>query len=274
MKNLLSITILLSLSFSAFSQKDSIQEPDTTKIKIGNSRVIILKDAGNDDYDFDLNSMDSSKCKTENNEDGLGLSFDFGMAGYLTPDQSTTLPASQNLIDLNYSKSNSIGFTFMFQEARLIKKRLYVRSGIGLNWNNYHFRRDINLYKAGDSLIAQLDTVKSFSKNKLRANYIQVPLLLGTRIGNLNNPLGIQVGVIGSYKLGSAVKQKYSLNGKESKDKFKDDYYLNPFKLEAIARVSIDQFGIYARYSFTTLFEANKAPELYPFSVGITIGGF
>ena len=275
-----SITLLFGLLFctvGAFAQKDSLKEkePDTTKIKIGNSIIIILNNDDSDDYDFDFSSKDSSKtCKDGSDDNGTGLAFDFGMAGYMTPGNSIALPANQNLMELNSARSNSVGLTFMFKEARLAKKRLYVRSGLGINWTNYHFKNNINISTSNDSTAFTSDSIRSFDKYKLRATYLQVPLLIGMRLGDLDHPFGLQFGVVGSYKIGSAIKQKYTLGESKLKDKVKDDYNLNPFKFEALARVSIDNFGFYAKYSLTELFESGRAPELYPFSMGITIGGF
>lgn len=277
MKKCVLVIGLILLGVIAFAQKDSgkTNEPDTTKIRIGKSTVIIIGD-DESEVDFDFNNPDSTKTKNkkEDDEDGTDLAFDIGMAGFLTPSGSTNLPANQSLMQLNTSRSNNIGFSIMFDEAGLIKDRWYVRAGLGVNWVNYHFDNPVNISTGSDTTAFTLDTIRSFDKNKLRATYLQVPLLMGIRLGNLDNPLGLQFGVVGSYKIGSAVKQKYNLNGSKVKDKIRDDYNLNPFKVEAIARVSIDNFGFYARYSFTELFESGKAPELYPFSIGVTIGGF
>jgi len=204
----------------------------------------------------------------------MGLALDFGMAGYMTPSNSIALPANQNLMELNSARSHSVGLTIMFKEARLAKERLYVRSGLGINWTKYHFKNNINISTSNDSTAFTFDSIRSFDKYKLRATYLQVPLLIGMRLGDLDNPLGIQFGVVGSYKIGSIIKQKYTLGETTMKDKTKDDFNLNPFKFEALARVSMDDFGFFAKYSLTELFESGRAPELYPFSIGITIGGF
>lgn len=277
MKKCVIVIGLILLAAFCFAQSDSTKskDSDTTKIRIGKSTVIIIGDDEDSEVDFDFNSPDSSKeCKDKDDDDDMGFALDFGMTGYLTPSGSTGLPANQSLMELNSARSNTIGFTFMFKEARIVKERWYVRSGLGFNWTNYHFDNPVNISTGSDTTMFTLDTIRNFSKNKLRATYLQVPLLMGFRMGDLDNPFGIQFGVVGSYKIGSAVKQKYTINGSKVKDKIRDDYNLNPFKLEAIARVSVDNFGFFAKYSFTELFESGRAPELYPFSVGITLGGF
>lgn len=45
---------------------------------------------------------------------------------------------------------------------------------------------------------------------------------------------------------------------------------INPIGLNAIARIGINDFGIIARYSFTSLFLSNTPVETYPFMVAIS----
>ncbi len=279
MKTLTTLIGMVFLSTLSFAQKDSLKadEPDTTKIRIGKSTVIIIGDDDSEDYDFDFNSKDSSLTKNSEKKDeydGSNLAFNIGMAGYLTPSGSVGLPQNESLLELNSGRSHSIGFSIMLDEANLIKDRWYIRAGIGLNWTKYHFEKNVAISSVSDTTQFSLDTIKSFDKNKMRVTHFQVPLLMGIRLGDLDNPFGLQFGVVGSYKLGSALIQKYTLNGAKEKDRTRDDYNFNPFKLEALARISVDNFGFYAKYSFTELFESGRAPELYPFSVGVTIGGF
>ena len=206
----------------------------------------------------------------------LTLAFDLGIAGYLTPSGSTSLPANQNLLKLSTSGRRPVsgGLTLMLDEAGIIKNRWYVRTGIGLNWTSYYFDNNVDISTGGDTTEFTLDTIRNFRVNRLILTHLQVPLLMGIRLGDLDNPFGLQVGVVGSYKIGSAIERKYEFNSAKIKSKIRDDYNLKPFKFEAIAKVSFGNFGVHARYSLTELFVSGEAPELYPFSVGISIGGF
>ncbi len=86
--------------------------------------------------------------------------------------------------------------------------------------------------------------------------------------------LHLAAGVLAGYKLTSKTKQEFTLDGYEYYVTRKDDYNLNPFKLDATARIGYGDFTMFATYSLTTLFEKNKGPELYPFSVGVRIVPF
>jgi len=271
-KNILIIAALL-IGLTAFSQemKKPGSKNDTTKIKFGKSIIMIYDyDKDNDDYDHDFGKCDSMKMKKKEGR----FFMDFGVNGYMTKDYDISLPDEQEMMEVNYARSFNFGFTFMHHGAHIVKDRLYVTSGLGANWNNYFFKNNVNVSTSNDSTMFSHDSVIDYDKYKLSAVYLQVPIIIGARIGNVDNPFGIQAGVIGSYKVGSWVKQKYSVDDARYKGRIRDDYNINPFQLDAIARLSVGGMGIYARYSLTTLFENNKAPELYPFSVGITLGNF
>ena len=45
---------------------------------------------------------------------------------------------------------------------------------------------------------------------------------------------------------------------------------INPLGLNAVARVGINDFGIIARYSFTSLFLKDEPVQTYPFMIGIS----
>lgn len=274
-KNMKRIILLFSILFYGIISTAQDQEndgSDTTRIKLGKSTLIFVN--GVDDskkYDFDM-----SECDSLDDEDALDgtMYFDIGMNGYMAPNQSFNLPTSQNLMEVDYAKSRSFGFTLALDNADIIKDRLYISPGIGLTWNNYHFKNNVNISTSNDSTVFNADTILDYDKFKLRATYLQIPIVVGVRLGNLKNPIGIQAGVVGGLRIGSMVKQKYTFENADYKNKVKDNFNLSPFKVDLIARLTFGDTGIFASYSMTSLFENDKAPELYPFSAGITIGGF
>ena len=51
-------------------------------------------------------------------------------------------------------------------------------------------------------------------------------------------------------------------------------YHLSPFKLDAAFRIGWSHLNIFSTYSFTHMFQKNQGPEVYPFTVGITLLGW
>ncbi len=268
-------TIILSFiltSFFAQTDTTSTQPADTSKIMLGNTKIIIISDHDNNDFDSDSLNFDS--CEEEE-EDGWAMVgvFNIGANGYLF-DNQIGLPSQYQSMELDYSKSKSLGFDFMIRGLDLFNKRVYLSPGIGLDWNKYHFKdKQQKLSTQNDTVLFLVDSSVTYDKYKLRTTYLQVPVLLGFRLGNLDkNVVNVQVGAIAGYNIGALTKSKYAVDGTKYKDKVRDDYNINPFKLDAVARVSFGSVGLYGRYSFTSLFEESKAPTVTPFSVGLTFG--
>jgi hypothetical protein len=277
MKKYILTTALISAAMLSWSQEE-IEVPsnigikdDTSKIKIGNITIIFNEDGADDFEDFDSEEFG------EDEDDEISVGFvgqiNFGMNGWLTADNQTTFASEYQTMSLDLAKSRSFGFDFMFQGADLFNKRLFISPGFGVNWNGYKFEENITVSTGGDTTIFATDTVRIFDKYKLRATYVQVPLMLGVRLGDLSNkPFIIEGGVIGGFNIGSLVKQKYVADGTAFKDKISDDFNINPFKLEVVARLSIGELGLYGKYAVTTMFEAGKTQAVQPFSIGLTLG--
>lgn len=270
MKNIIALISLFLMVLTGQAQDEETPKNDTTKIKLGKSTIIILKNSQDqEDYDYDLSECDTSK----NDDEWVGISFSIGTNGYMAPDYELALPAEQSLMAINYPRSRSFGINVMSRGADIVKDRIYLTAGLGVSWNSYFFKNNVSITTSNDSTRFIDDSIE-YNKYKLRLTYLEIPLILGARIGNLDHPIGLQIGVIGGFKIGSMLKRKYKLDETKYKDKIRDDFNINPFKLDAIVRISIDDIGLFARYSLTTLFEKNKAPELYAFSVGFTFGDF
>jgi hypothetical protein len=100
-----------------------------------------------------------------------------------------------------------------------------------------------------------------------------VPLMLqfDTKKLHKKNTFHIAAGVVGSLKIGSYTKQVTEIDGTKFKPHTKDDFNLNQFRYAAMVRVGYGWFDVFASYSLNTLFKKGQGPELYPFTVGITL---
>jgi hypothetical protein len=72
------------------------------------------------------------------------------------------------------------------------------------------------------------------------------------------------------WRIGSHSKNVYD-DGNKEKEKNKDDFHMNPFKYQAIARIGWGVINLWGTYSLNTLFKDNEGPEVYPYSIGITL---
>ena len=88
---------------------------------------------------------------------------------------------------------------------------------------------------------------------------------------NANKNFHIAVGAELAYRIGSVTKQKYEINNVEYELKHKDDYNLEPFRYSAVARIGYNNVTLFADYGLNRLFKKDKGPQVYPFTVGVTI---
>ena len=176
---------------------------------------------------------------------------------------------------INYLRSRLFSINQMIKGLETKNKRLYISPGLGFSWNNYFFENPIQLINQNDSTLFISDTITNFNKYKLSNTYLQLPIIIGVRIGNLNRKtFGIQAGIIAGYKLNSKIINHYELNGATYKSKEYNSFNLHPFQVSVIGRLSLGKLGVYAKYSITSLFLEDRAPIVYPFSIGFMIGGF
>ena len=252
---------------------------DTLKIKWNGSRIWI--------FDAEAKPASDSAKKTSppsKKEFVHWAGIDVGVCTLSTFDNklkvSDEVDTTQmnTFLDLNYSKSLFFSLNLFEKNIRLYKNYVNLVTGLGIEWNSYNFKKNITLNPdapyigAANSEVAP-DSIK-FIKNKLKAVYLKVPLLLelNTNSKNPDKSFHIAGGIEVAYKIGSKTKQKYEINGYEFKVTQRDDYHLASFKYSTVLRVGYGEyFTVFANYSLSQLFEKNKGPQVFPFTAGISI---
>lgn len=245
---------------------------DTTKIKMYDKEIVIVE--GSDDIKVVKKPNFGKKSrKFRGNWTGL----EFGVNGYLTPDYSMALPDAYDYLALDYPKSINFNWNIFQQSVRIIGNKVGLVTGLGFSWYNFKFDSKNTVLLTDSSFLTgykDTDPNKSYIKSKLTASYVTVPLLLEfqTNSKHKSNSFHLSAGVIGGIRLGSHTKQVYTVNGSgEFKPKVKDNFYLQPFKADATARLGWGPLNLYATYSLIEMFNPGEGPELYPFTVGFVI---
>lgn len=260
-------------------------DDDTVKIVLNDKKVLVITDdsvrvnLGQRDYVISDNGVKIEKRNKAPKFNGHWAGFDLSINGLLNSDGKIDYPQSgQNntyeFMDLNYSKSIGVNINFFEQNINLIQQHLGLVTGLGISWNNYRFSNTNTVLTHNGSFGGYLDTdpSRTYDKSKLMVTYLKVPLMLEFQTNSKMkaNSFHIGGGVEGDVRLWSHSKIKY--NGNKSKDK--DDFYLNPFKFNAIARIGWGYVNLFGSYAFTSLFRSDKGPEAYPFEIGVTLAGF
>ena len=272
MFNYKTITFTLAL-FTVFNCINAQNTGDTVTINFSNSKMLIISAEEEDEWDFEA----EEQAESDKKEKKLKLKSELllGTNGYLSSINSIALPEEFSNMRVNYSRSRGLTYNLMLKGFATKNKRLYISPGIGLSRNNYVFENPIRIQNQNDSTVFALDTITNFKKYRLSNTYVQLPLVVGIRIGDLKKrTLGIQLGIIGGYKINSKVINHYENNGTSYKSKEFNSFNLNPFQLSSVVRLSLGKIGLYASYSLTSLFIENSAPPVYPISLGFILGRF
>ena len=126
-----------------------------------------------------------------------------------------------NFLDLNRGKSWFFSFNLLEKNIRIYKNYVNVVTGLGFEWNNYNFKKNITLdpdapYISASNTMVTPDSIK-FSKNKLVATYVKAPLILelNTNSQNPHKSFHVAGGIEFGYKLGSKTKQVYEIRSEE-----------------------------------------------------------
>lgn len=134
--------------------------------------------------------------------------------------------------------------------------------------NSQYLVYDRNVSAA--SKITLIDT--PFEGNEVKQGYLRywslrVPLCLEISSASSRGPF-IAVGPEIEYRFGDV--SKVDVVGEKKAQTVVKGINVNPLGLNAVARIGINDFGIIARYSFTSLFMNDDPVQTYPFMIGVS----
>ena len=172
---------------------------------------------------------------------------------------------NKQTFNLNNGKTTNVNLWFFMQKVSIVKQAIFLKYGMGMEM--YNFRYDSRVSYRKESFPFLYNDSISFSKNKLFAGYLSVPLMLhvNTTPGSKKG-FSFSAGVSAGYLVGSRIKQKSEERGKQ---KYKGDFDLSPFRTALIGELGIGPVKLYGSYSLNTLHESYTRIEQYPFAVGI-----
>ncbi len=258
---------------------------ESVRIRIGNRRLEILEALEgkpqirfenynqyrqNDDiYNFPHSrDRDEIKKKRYRRFKGHWSGIELGFNNYMTSERNLVMPDEIDYMTLHSGKS--MGFNLNFtQQSFGFTGFLGLITGLGLNWNNYHFDGNNNIVKNSDGVITMLDPAGTLKKSKFTTLYLTLPVLLEVQIPTDSKKINLAGGVIGAIKLASHNKMVYQNGDKVKSD---DDFSLNMLRYGFTARAGFENFQLFGTYYPVSLFRQGKGPggySLYPFEIGL-----
>lgn len=207
---------------------------------------------------------------------GHWAGFEFGLNSFVNSDFSMTLPENADFMELN--NDLSWGFSLNFAEVNLPLFSNYagIVTGIGFQWNIFNLKQNIDLVEDANGVIygEMIDPLeRDYKKNVLQTAYLNLPIIFEFQIPIENNRrrLYFGAGFVGSIKVGSKTKKFYEIDGHKEKRKVRGDYQISPLRYGLTARMGYRAIQVFADYSLVPLFEKDKGPELYPFTLGLRL---
>jgi len=289
MKQLILLLAAIGYCTLASAQTDSTSRKKSDTIRIGN--IIIIKHAKNKNGDDVGLTMTRKNKKKNPNVSTNWWIVDLGFANYNdntnyanTGSYLVSRPGypalNGNDFKLKAGKSINVNIWFFMQKLNLVNHYVNLKYGLGLELNNYRYKSPISYmedgtipYTAGTQTNAPFifrDSI-SFSKNKLAADYLTVPLMLNFA----SNPNKIRKGISGS--IGISAGYLYSQRNKQvsderGKDKNKGDYDMERFKISYIAELGLGPVRLYGSYSPKSMYEHSL--DIKPYTVGIRLSNW
>jgi hypothetical protein len=281
---LLLATAIICLNSTAQDVPEKKDEKKDT-IRVG-GMIIVKKGKKSGDVSVKIGT-DNGKKKRKNISTNWWI-VDLGFANY--SDKTNYANAGSYLINrpgypaldkndfkLKAGKSVNVNVWVFMQRLNLIQHHVHLKYGLGVELNNYRYKSAINYnedglvpYTANTQTNAPFifrDSI-SFSKNKLAADYVTVPLMLNfvTNADDRKNRFGLSVGVSAGYLYSQRNKQVSSERGKL---KNRGDYDMERFKLSYVAELGLGPVTLYGSYSPKSMYE--RSLNIRPFNLGFRL---
>lgn len=288
-KTILSSALMLFLAGGAFAQNEPADSTREKSVKVNVSkegaevdriivpleggRLIVIFEADSTKATATADSLKKPFKKKDPEPRNFWAGIDYGFNGYLTPSGKTDMTAGNEHFNYRLGKSTYLGFNLFEKDIQLYKHHVVLLTGLGIDYNNYRFAQDVNPFDAPDS--NGMRTERDYITNRLKTFHATVPLMLGLDFSKPGkNGLHVAAGVVGSVRFASYTKEKVRIEGGRYKQNTHADFNLNPFRVNAQARVGYGDFTFFANYALTPMFKKDAGmPEVYPFSFGVSFGG-
>ncbi len=286
MKTTISILLLLCSSM-AFAQQDSVKaRKSNDTLEIGG--IIILKKGTENEPRRVVVTVGRARKMRQSNVSTHSFFFDLGISNW-TDKTDYSLATSNNLLvnkpgtsalsakDFKLRTGKSVNFNLWIigQRVNLVKHYVNLKYALGLELNNYRFKSNISLNEGGlnpynpsqdiSHAFVFRDSI-AFSKNKLAADYLTIPVMLNFRTNPEYNNRGISLsaGVSMGYLYSSRNKQKSSERGKK---KNRGDYDLEKWKFSYVGELGIGFVHLYGSYSPKSIFKNDL--NFQPYTIGL-----
>ena len=258
--------ILMSFATAGHAQTEE-GKPDTVRV---GDMIIVKKNDPSKSGSKSGTTVTWSKNTRPKRAETSWFTVDIGFNNYRddteypAPGYAPGLDGSD--FELRNGKSTNVNIWLFRQKYGLDRSRvLQLTYGLMLELNNYRYEQNISYYK-NPPMIAMDDV--SFSKNKLAADYITIPLMIGfnTKPGT-NKGFTLSGGVSMGYLYNSRNKQ---VSGDRGKQKTKGNIGIEPWKFQYVGEVGLGPIKLYGSYAPHSMYKNEL--NIQPYNFGLRLG--
>jgi hypothetical protein len=236
---------------------------------------------GDEDSDTDkeirIKKVKKPKYKADKYSRWAGLNLGFNQLR--NSEDFSALEGAGEIWDNKIWGSRTWNINLFEYSLSIVKRHILLTTGVGFEFRNYSFKKDFDLVYTGEFIEPQLTTF-DYSKNKLHASYVQVPLLLEFNTSSKpKKGLYLAGGVIGGYKMNSSMDQEYEFAGQEIEKEIEDNngFNLNDYQLMGTLRFGINRITFIGNFDLLPVFEEGKSitgDGISNVSFGVQLVGF
>ncbi|MBO9200056.1 MULTISPECIES: outer membrane beta-barrel protein [Niastella] len=284
MKQVIILLIGISMCLTGLAQTDSTAnttdstarpENENDTIRVGG--MIIIKKHKN-------NEGDNNQAKTYKRSKPSRVStnwwiIDLGFANYndQTDYKSSAIQGpdgfapglGKDQFKLRAGKSVNVSIYPFMQKLNIYKGAINLKYGLGIELNNYRYNEPILYHTSPTQVVLDLD--RNYSKNKLAADYVTLPIMLNFNFTphRVKQGFGFSIGMSGGYLYSSRQKTITNIDGKE---KNHDDFDLHQWKLQYIAELGLGPVKLYGSYATESMFA--KGLDQRPYNFGLRLSNW
>ena len=244
------------------------QKKDTVKINLKHSNVLIVTESEeNNEWDF---SEELNEKENQKKGDISSTIFNIGipiLSNNIKPWESSY----DQRIPFESTSSNIWGYATFRKLFSTLNERCTFFSGMGMQILNLGL--EDHVLNNNSTLEFSKDSLFNPTKNKLRCNYIQVPILIGFQPFLHKKPrFQLQIGASFNYRVKSLLITKEQQQNNWIKSRIKDDFHFAQYYFNYHFNIIFKRLGIFSQFSLNPVFSDNDND--YLFSTGILISTF
>jgi Outer membrane protein beta-barrel domain len=281
MKRIFTLCMIVCTSLAGIAQTDSTakQEPKADTIRIGG--MVIIRDKDNKNRRIEHDSAPKMKDRKREKPSNVSTNWwilDLGFSNYTDKtiygsagaNAYAGLTSNKTYFGLKDGKSRSVNVWFFMQRLNMIKHVVNLKYGLGLELNNYHYKQPIryigNPAPLPDQPRVMLDVTpgRTYKKDKLAADYLTVPIMINFNFTpGRSKGFGFSAGISAGYLYSARNK---TITSDEGKEKTKDDFELERWKLSYVGELALGPVRFYGSYALKNMYQ--RGLDITPYTFG------